>query len=64
MTVSLKGDKCKCILYLSMPDEPLTNEQIELSSPLPINTTGSEPVTTPFEPLESSTTTDTPSLAN
>lgn len=36
----------------------------ELAEPIPIETTGSEPFTTPSEPLESSTTTDTPSMAN
>ena len=35
-----------------MPDEPLNNEQIEPSSPLPINTTGSEPSNMPPEAPE------------
>ena len=47
-----------------MSDEPLNNDQTGLSEPLPINTTGSEAVDTPSEPLESSATVDTPSLAN
>ena len=36
-----------------MPDEPLNNEQIEPSSPLPINTMGSEPSNMPSEAPES-----------
>lgn len=60
-----------------MVDKPINNqktilaesESIEagisaLSTPLPINTTGSEPITTPSLPLEPSTTTDTPYMAN
>ena len=41
----------------------LTNKSPQ-TEPIPVETTGSEPVTTPSESLESSTTTDTPSLAN
>ncbi len=47
-----------------MSDETSNKDRTGLSEPLPINTTGSEPVTTPSEPPESSTTIDTPYLAN
>ncbi len=43
-----------------MPDEPLNNEQIEPSSPLPINTTGSEPSEMPPEAPESPINADIP----
>ncbi len=39
--------------YPYMSDEPLNNEQIEPSSPLPINTMGSEPINMPPEAPES-----------
>ena len=45
-----------------MSDEP-TKESTQ-TEPITIETTGSEPVTTLSEPLESSKTVDTPSLAN
>lgn len=45
-----------------MSDDP-TKEPAQTES-IPIETTGSLPITTPSEPLESSTTADTPSLAN
>jgi len=45
-----------------MSDDP--TKEIAQIEPIPIETTGSEPITTPSEPLESSTTTDNPSLAN
>ncbi|MFA5936590.1 MAG: hypothetical protein WC822_01790 [Candidatus Paceibacterota bacterium] len=41
-----------------MSDEPLNNEQIEASSPLPINTMSSEPSNMPSEAPESSTNAD------
>ena len=47
-----------------MSDEPLNNEEIGLSEPLPINTTGSEPLNMPSEPLESSINRDTPVSLN
>jgi len=48
-----------------MSDELLTNDQTGLSEPLPINTTGSEPINTPSEPLESPINADIPvSLSN
>ena len=45
-----------------MSNDP-TKEIIQ-TEPIPIETTGPEPITTPSEPLESSTTADTPSMAN
>ena len=45
-----------------MSDDPI--KETPQTEPMPVETTGSEPITTPSEPLESSTTTDTPSLAN
>lgn len=45
-----------------MPDDP-TKEPTQ-TEPIPVETTGSEPSITPSEPLESSTTADTSSLAN
>ena len=47
-----------------MADEPLNNEQIEASSPLPINTTGSEPLNMPPEALESPKNVDIPVSLN
>ena len=47
-----------------MPDEISNNDRTGFSEPLPINTTGSLSIITPSLPLESSTTRDTPSLAN
>ncbi len=47
-----------------MPDEPLNNEQIEPSSPLPINTTGSEPSNMPLEAPESPKNADIPVSLN
>ena len=47
-----------------MTDEPLNNEQIEPSSPLPINTMGSEPSNTPPEAPESSINADIPVSLN
>jgi hypothetical protein len=50
-----------------MADETKAKEEVIIepqTEPTPIETTGSEPITTPSKPLESSTTTDTPSLAN
>ena len=47
-----------------MPDETSNNDLTGPSETLPINITGSLPIITPSEPLESSTTADTPSLAN
>jgi len=43
-----------------MADEPLNNDQIGLSEPLPINTMGFEPVDMPSEPLESPRNADIP----
>jgi len=45
-----------------MPPDP-TKESTQ-TEPIPIETTGSKLITMPSEPIESSTTTDTPSLAN
>ena len=47
-----------------MADEPLNNEQIEASSALPINTTGSEPSNMPLEAPESPKNTDIPVSLN
>ena len=47
-----------------MPDEPLNNEQTEPSSPLPINTMGSEPSNMPPEALESPKNADIPVSLN
>lgn len=47
-----------------MSDNPLTNEQIEPSSPLPINTQGSEPSNTPPEAPESPRNADIPVSLN
>jgi len=47
-----------------MSDEPLNNEQIEPSSPLPINTMGSEPSNMPPEALESPKNVDIPVSLN
>ena len=47
-----------------MADEPLNNEQIGLSEPLPINTMGSEAVNNSPEPLESSINADIPVSLN
>ncbi len=47
-----------------MADEITPTKEPAQTEPTPIETTGSEPITTPSEPLESSTTTDTLSLAN
>jgi len=43
-----------------MSDEPLNNEQIEPSGPLPMNTMGSEPSNMPLEAPESPINTDIP----
>jgi hypothetical protein len=43
-----------------MSDEPSNNDQTGLSEPLPINTTGSEPLNMPPEPLESPMNADIP----
>ena len=43
-----------------MADELLNNDQTGLSETLPINTTCSEPVNMPSEPLESPINRDTP----
>ena len=43
-----------------MPNDPLNNDQTGLSEPLPINTTGSEPVNMPSEAPESPINRDTP----
>ena len=48
----------------NMADEPLNNEQIEPSSPLPINTTGSEPSNMPPEAPESPKNADIPVSLN
>ena len=45
-----------------MSNDP--KKEIAQTEPIPIETKGSEPITTPSEPLEPSTTEDTPSLAN
>jgi len=50
-----------------MADETKAKEEVIIepqTQPIPVETMGSEPVTMPSEPLESSTTADTPSLAN
>ena len=50
-----------------MTDEITAKEGVAVEAqtePTPVETTGSLPSTTPSEPLESSTTTDTPSMAN
>ncbi len=47
-----------------MSDEPLNNDQIGLSEPLPINTTGSEAINNPLEPLESPINADIPVSLN
>ncbi len=47
-----------------MADEITTTKESFQTEPIPIETTGSLPITTPSEPLESSTTADTPSMAN
>ncbi len=47
-----------------MSDDPLNNDQTGLSEPLPINTTGSEPVNMPPEALESPKNADTPVSLN
>ncbi|MEI6280892.1 MAG: hypothetical protein WCP17_02745 [bacterium] len=47
-----------------MPDEPLNNEQVEPSSPLPLNTTGSEPSNMPSEAPESPKNVDIPVSLN
>ena len=47
-----------------MADEPLNNEQIEPSSPLPINTTGSEPSNMPLEAPEAPKNADIPVSLN
>ncbi len=47
-----------------MADEIITNQKSAQIEPIPVETTGSEPSITPSEPLEPSTTADTPSLAN
>ena len=47
-----------------MLDEPLSNDQTGLSEPLPINTTGSELVNMPPEPLESPMNADIPVSLN
>lgn len=43
-----------------MSVDPSTNDQIELSEPLPINTMGSEPLNMPLEALEFPINRDTP----
>ena len=48
----------------NMSDEPLNNEQIEASSPLPINATGSEPSNMPPEASESPKNADIPVSLN
>ena len=47
-----------------MSDEPSSNDQIGLSEPLPINTTGSLPSSMPPEPLESPRNADIPVSLN
>ena len=47
-----------------MSDEPLNNDQIDPSSPLPINTTVSDPSTMPPEPPESPRNADIPVSLN
>jgi len=47
-----------------MPDEPLNNDQIDPSSPEPINITVSDPSTMPPEPLESPRNADIPVSLN
>ena len=47
-----------------MPDEPLNNEQIEPSSPLPIDTKGSELLNMPLEAPESPKNADIPVSLN
>ena len=47
-----------------MSTDPLNNDQIGLSEPLPINTTGSETINNPPEPLESPINADIPVSLN
>jgi len=56
------GKKFDIIIYMS--DQITPTKESTQTELVPVETTGSLPITTPSEPLGSSTTTDTPYMAN